>query len=220
VGKGEGFYLPACHKPNVGSNPKKDTIQMIETLRQKRLFSNREFELTDQELSIKSFSPKEKKEFTIKLDTLGQEIYYQSDPPTIKNIIAAICGLVPVAITIAYFFAKEPPDSATTVVNLVIWTPMALILFLSKGKNDVHIIGGQNTATFFRDIPNIETVDNFVKKVIDKSKECIYKKYAKVDTDLPEEQQMSTFHWLYSRDIISETEYERLKQEYKTKKIF
>lgn len=98
---------------------------MTETLKQRRLFSKRQFELTNQELSVKSHSLKEKKEFTIKLDTLGQEIYYQSDPPVIKNIIAAICGLVPVAITIAYFFAKEPPDSATTVVNIVIWTPMA-----------------------------------------------------------------------------------------------
>jgi hypothetical protein len=193
---------------------------MTETQIQKGLFSKREFQLTDQELSVKSYSPKEKKEFTIKLDTLGQEIYYQSEPPTIKNIVTAICGLVPVAITLAYFFAKEPPTGSTTVVNIVLWTPMALLLFLSKGKNDVHIIGGQNTATFFRDIPNKETVDNFVKKVIEKSKDCIYKKYAKVDTDLPEEQQMSTFHLLYSRDIISETEYERLKQEYKTKKIF
>jgi len=189
-------------------------------LKQKRLFSKREFDLTDQELSVKSQSLKEKKEFIIKLDTLGQEIFYQSDPPIIKNIIAMICGLVPIAITFAYFFAKEPPDKATTIVNLILWTPMALILFLSKGKNDVHIVGGQNTATFFRDIPDTKTVDTFVQKVIEKSKEYIYKKYAKVDTDLPEEQQMSIFHWLYSRDMISEEEYERLKQEYKTKKIF
>jgi len=196
------------------------TTQMAEKLIQKRLFSTREFTLTDQELMIKSHSLKERKEFTIKLDTLGQEIYYQSDPPTIKNIIAFICGLVSVVIILAYFFAKEPPDSAIVIVNIVIWTPMALILFFSKGKNDVHIIGGQNTATFFRNIPTIEVVDSFVKKIIERSKGCIYKKYAKVDTDLPEEQQMSTFHWLYSRDIISEAEYERLKQEYKTKKIF
>ncbi len=79
---------------------------------------------------------------------------------------------------------------------------------------------GDKIQQHFRDIPNIEIVDNFVKEIIKRSKDCIYKKYAKVDTDLPEEQQMSTFHWLYSRDIISESEYERLKQEYKTKKIF
>jgi len=193
---------------------------MTEILKQKTFFSSREFVLTDQELSVKNYSLKERKEFTIKLETLGQERFYQSDPPTIKNIIATICGLIPIAITFAYFFATEPPDRPTTILNIILWIPIAVILSLSKGKNDVHIVGGENTATFFRDVPDTKTVDAFVQKVIEKSKDSIYRKYAKVDTDLPEEQQMSTFHWLYSRDIISEVEYERLKQEYKTKKIF
>lgn len=189
------------------------------TLKQKRLFSSREFTLLDNDLFIKTKSLSERKEFSVKLESLGQQIFYESNPPTIRYIIGSIIALGLLFMTIAYVLGEETLNDRAFIANFLIWAPISLFIFLYKDKQDVHITGGQNIVTLYQNHPDKLTVDNFIQTVIKKSKNNIYKKYAKVDPDLPESQQMQTFHWLLTQDIIDEKEYNRLKQEYKTKKL-
>ena len=191
----------------------------MKTLKQKRLFTTREFTLTESELHIKTKTINDYKVFSFKLDTLGQQIYYHSNPPIVKNIIGTVFALIPIIAAYNYFTGDETIDKGTLLINIIIWIPITVIVFLVREKQDIHIIGGQNTVSVFQNIPDKETAELFIHTIINNSKKYIYNKYAKVDPDLPEEQQISTFHWLLTKDIITENEYEQLKHEYKTKKL-
>lgn len=188
-------------------------------LKQKRLFSRREFELTDKEVKVKTSSLKENTEYTVMLEFLGNQITYHSDNMIIKNVIVIIFGLVPIALVLGYFFANEPPDEGTVLLNLVIWIPLTIGIALTKGKKDTHIVGGTQSLTLYQDIPSKEEVDNFVGSVIERTRKVVRSKYFKVDPDLPEETQINIFHWLVNSEFISEQEYEDIKEEYKNKRL-
>lgn len=188
-------------------------------LTQKRLFSRREFELTDKEVKVKTSSLKESTQYTVKLEYLGNQVTYHSDNMIIKNVIVSILALVPIALVFGYFFANEPPDGGTVLLNLVMWVPLIIVLSLARGKKDTHIVGGAQSLTLYQDIPTKEEVDKFVQSVIDRTRKVVRSKYFKVDPDLPEETQMNTFNWLVNSEFISEQEYEDIKEEYKNRRL-
>jgi hypothetical protein len=190
----------------------------MKLLTQKRLFNQRNFELTDKVLKVKTKSLKEKAEYEIKLEDIGNRITYHSDNMIIKHIIVGLFALVPIGLIIHYLLTDDPEETSL-VVNCIIWIPLTIFLMLLKGKEDTHIVGGQQIVTFYQNTPNKKEVDEFANLVIKSSTDLIRKKYMKVDSDLPEETQMNTFHWLLNNEFISQKEYEGLKEDYKTNKL-
>jgi hypothetical protein len=188
-------------------------------LKQKRLFSRREFELTDKVVKVRTSSLKENLEYIVKLENLGNQVTYHSDNMIIKNVIVSIFALVPIALVLGYFFASDPPDDKTVLANLVIWIPLTIGLGLIKGKKDTHIVGGAQSLTLYQDIPTKETVDKFVANVIERTRKTVRNKYFKVDSDLPEETQMNIYNWLVNSEFISEQEYQEIKEEYKNRRL-
>lgn len=209
------FSFNRCtYKQNVVLNNMEKLI-----LIQKRLFSRREFEITDKEVRVKTSSLKENAEFTVKLEHLGNQVTYHSDNMIVKNVLVSIFALIPIALVLGYFFSNEPGDGGTVLLNLVIWIPLTIGLGLTRGKKDTHIVGGSQSLTLYQDIPTKEEVDRFVETIIDRTRKIVRSKYFKVDTDLSEEIQMNTFNWLVNGEFITVQEYEAIKEEYRNKRF-
>ena len=188
-------------------------------LKQKYFLASREFTLTDSEINAKYKTLKEHKEWTIKLDEIGNEILYRSFPKTPGYIAASVMGLFIIVLTLAFILDKGNPDIKILIVNYLIWIPLALFFLLKPAKKEIHILGGKYSLSFFQDRPNKEELKNFIDALLNSSKIYILEKYGKIDSDLPEATQMNILNWLKSRDIISQEKYEDLKHEYKIKKI-
>ena len=127
--------------------------------------------------------------------------------------------MIPIAFAIIYFFTEEPIEKNVVIVNLIIWPLLILILKAIRIKNDVSIVGGEQTITLYREIPSKPEVDNFVKIIIEKTRKTIRDKYFRIDLDIDEELQMNTFNWLLNNEYISKNEYEEVKLEYKNKRL-
>ncbi len=68
-------------------------------------------------------------------------------------------------------------------------------------------------------MPNKEEVEKFLDILISKVKDYLKEKYGKIDLDIPEDMLMRNFLFLRNSELITEKEYEELKEDYKQKKI-
>jgi hypothetical protein len=188
-------------------------------LKQKYLFSTREFVLTDTEIAVKQKTIKENKEWTVKLDEIGNKIYYHAQPKTPGYIAAAVFGVFIIILTIGFILDKNGKDYNILIINYLIWVPIILFFVLKPAKKEIHIINGKYSLSFYQDKPGKVEVEQFVNTLLKQSKQYILDKYGHVDPDLPEDSQMNILNWLKNSDIISQEKYDELKQEYKMKKL-
>jgi hypothetical protein len=194
---------------------------MENTLFQKRNFASRKFILDKQYLSIEHKSWKEEKSWKVRLDKIGNQKYYvkESNNPKILSII--IIGTIFISCTILYiFFNKHTRDNtiSTIIIDSVV-VLFGLLFIFKKVNNDINIIGGEQTLTFYNDTKNEKELNEFIDYVIQSANKYILDKYGKIDSDLPEETQLNILRWLKDRELINDKEYDSLKQEYKMKKI-
>ncbi len=121
------------------------------------------------------------------------------------------------------FFSEENTSESGNVVGLIIGVifggGVGLLAFLSPMRNELHLVGGSAQVMFFLNSPSKVEMENFIEEIIKRNHSLLLEKYGKIDPDLPEEIQMSNLYWLKNRCLISEEEYENLKQEYKTRRL-
>jgi len=189
-------------------------------LKQKQGFNKKEFELQNETLLIKTKTNGEYKEWSVKVEHIGDTKYYQSSTKLGPNIIGGICALFVLFVIIAFIRDNNKAENLWIMLGVVAMfgSISALLLFIPK-KKELHIIGGLEQVTFYPDSPGKKEVDEFIDQIINRSKKVLLNKYGKVDPDLPEETQMNQLNWLKNRDLISQETYEQLKQEYKTKRL-
>jgi hypothetical protein len=96
------------------------------------------------------------------------------------------------------------------VIGLSLFSPL---------KKEIHLVGGSVGLTFFKDSPSLEEVNAFISEIISLSKQLLLNKYAKIDSELPEETMFTQLNWLKNRDLITEEEYQELKDEYKNQRL-
>lgn len=189
-------------------------------LKQRQGYLRREFELTDDTLKIKTKSLGKNKEWSVKLEQLGFTKYYHYYSKVGQYIIGTIFSLV-VGVAIIGYLGEEDLSGnlGALIFSLIVFGGLALLAFLSPNKKELNLVGGEIQASFLIDSPTKEEVESFADKVIERSRNVLLSKYAKVDIDLPEETQMNQLNWLKNRDLIDEAKYEQLKMEYKTQRI-
>ena len=189
-------------------------------LKQKEGWAKREFELLKNDLRVKYKDGKGTKEYTVPLEEIGRTKFFNAPSQSANFISAAFFIGFAIVTTTGYLLSDGPKED-------IIWIILANAIFLSigaaciflRGKEEIHLTGGNTTISFFANSPSRSTVNDFIDKILSRNKEIILKKYAKVDPDLPEETQMNQLYWLKTREFITESEYEGLKNEYRTKKL-
>ena len=69
----------------------------------------------------------------------------------------------------------------------------------------------QQFITLFENAPNEATVDQFIEQLATHTKSYLKEKYGKLDKDFPIESQLQNFLWLKDRGVITNIEFEQLK---------
>lgn len=190
-------------------------------LKQKQGGKRKEFEIQNNlMLRVKEKQSGEVKEWMVNLETIGHSLIYQSATRKRLYILSSVLTAFLVFITGALFMSDDFAGNLPVVIGsyLIFGLMIALSLF-SPLKKEIHLVGGGVNLTFFQDSPSPEVVDEFIKEIILLSKKLILNKYAKIDSELPEETMYNQLNWLKNRDLITVEEYEELKQEYKTQRL-
>ena len=190
-------------------------------LKQKQGGKRKEFEIQNNStLRVKEKESGELKEWTVNLENIGYSLIYQSATRKRLYILASILAAFLLFITVALFMSDDLMGNLPVVIgSYVIFGLMIALSLFTPLKKEIHLVGGGVNLTFFQDSPSTEEVSAFINEIIRLSKQQLLKKYAKIDPELPEETMFNQLNWLKNRDLITEEEYNDLKNEYKTQQI-
>ena len=189
-------------------------------LNQKQGLTRREFELRDNVLKIKSESPfGDVKEWSVKVENLGEDKFYQSNSKTGITIFACLLCAFVFFMTVAFLVDTDKAQNIWVLLAIyALFGGPAIWIFLTPVKKEIHLLGGSSQVSFLRDCPSQQIVEKFIDELIQKTRKLLIEKYSRIDPDLPEDTQMNQLNWLKNKDLISEETYEQLKLEYKSKK--
>ena len=187
---------------------------------QKQGLKQRTFKLDKDKINLTYKTTSEFKEWSVNIETIGDEILIEKKSRKGSILLGGFFlafGIFFIAVNLAD--KEESLELWAWIAIALFYILIASIIFLVPLKNELHIVGGHSTLTFFLDSPNRNEVENFANKLIRKSKEILIDKYAKIDPYLPEETMMNQLIWLKNKGLISDKEYEAKKTEYKTSKL-
>ena len=190
-------------------------------LKQKQGGKRKEFEiLNNYMLRVKEKQSGELKEWTVNLESIGHNLIYQSATRKRLYILSSVLFAFLIFITVALFLSDDFMGNLPVVIGfyLLFGLMIALSLF-SPLKKEIHLVGGGANLTFFQDSPSNQEVNSFINEIIRLSKQQLLRKYAKIDPELPEDTMYNQLNWLKNRDLITEEEYNDLKNEYKIQRL-
>ena len=190
-------------------------------LKQKQGGKRKEFEIINNtDLKIKEKQSGELKEWTVKLDMIGYNLIYQESTRKRLYVLSSFFAGFLIFITIALYMSDDFKGNLPVVIgSYVLFGGMIALSLLSPLKKEIHLVGGNINLTFFKDSPSPEAVNTFISEIKRLSRQQLLNKYAKIDAELPEETVFTQLNWLKNRDLLTEEEYQELKNEYKTQRL-
>ncbi len=189
---------------------------MDTVLEQKRGFNLRRHTLFDDHILVETKTLQKSERYEVKLETIGWEKFYKSEPTLPAKILFGICAAIPLVLTALILLGIEKYEQGTFLVNWVIWPIFAVLLFarVKNPPDDVYLTGGQRSLLFYRAVPTEPEVTRFMDGVIARSKQYVKEKYAKANPDIPKDVYFGRLQWMKEKEVISESEYQALKIEY------
>lgn len=211
---GVGMFLYVCGRIIIISN-------MDNVLEQKRGRTYRKHILLPDKILVETRTLSKNTKYEVKLDRIGNDIQYQSESDKGHKIWFYFFLIMPLILLSLSITGQMPQYKLGFIIFISSLSFLcAMLRFIKKPQDDIFLAGGQNNLVFFRTIPNEERVLEFINQIQEAKKNYIKEKHAKVDVHLPEEVFIGKLNWLKSIEIIDETEFEELLNEYKIKKLF
>ncbi len=189
---------------------------------QKQGSRKNEFELNGNTLHIKTKSMGETKEWSVDVEYIGEERYYKTYSRLGPRIVGSLFFLVSLVSVVGFFMEKDWSNGdniGALILGVFLFGGLGLLAFLAPVRNELYLVGGSAQVMFLLNSPSKEEMENFIQEIIKRSKKTLLEKYGKIDIDLPEETQFNNLYWLKNRGLLSEEEYEELKEEYKVRKL-
>ncbi len=189
---------------------------------QKQGSRRREFELAENKLHVKTSSLGEKNEYSINIEYLGEEKYYKTYSRVGPRIVGSVFYLIMVITFIGFFQERNMAaieNLGALLLGIVLFGGLGSLAFFAPLRNELHLVGGSAQVMFLLNSPSKVEMEDFINELITRSRRILTDKYSKVDPDLPEEIQINNFYWLVQRGLISQEDYEDLKQEYYNQRL-
>lgn len=187
---------------------------------QKRGLQSRTFKLYNDKIIVETKTFKKNHKYELKLDRIGHEILYESDSVLPGKILCLILLAVPlILLTLKITGIDTKTNYSMVCFNFLCCYLLALFCYLKPHQDDIIIVGSQNDLNFYRQIPDESEVLKFVNLVISQSKLYTKEKLSKYDSSINEESYFNKLNWLKEKDIISEIEFQKLKDEFNFKRL-
>jgi len=186
-------------------------------LTQRQGSRHREFDLIENKLHVKTRSLGEKSEYTIDIENLGAEKYYKTYSRVGPRIVGSVFYVFMLMFVVSILLEENMAaieNFGKLILGIILFGGLGSLAFFAPLRNEIHLVGGSAQVMFLLNSPSKEEMENFINEIITRSRRILTDKYSKVDPDLPEEIQINNFYWLRQRGLISQEDYEDLKQEY------
>lgn len=181
----------------------------MKTLLQKKNFVTRELRISDTKLFCKVSKFGNTNEIDIPFENIdGEKVSFKSS----NNVLLLISmGLNLLSIINLFLdFGKW-----ISVIGFIIATILFVIYWFSIGDFwQVKLMDG-NSILVVKDVPNTETVDDFIAEIIKARNLHLIENFAYIDENLDYESQLNNFKWLKAVKAISKEEFEAKHAELK-----
>lgn len=191
---------------------------MIKELVQKKGLNFRKFYLYDDKIVIEERTSSKITKYDIELDEIGYKFFYEKENTNIGKIATWILATIPLILIIAYLLGAL--DGAPVIINSIVWGGLAIFGFVKQNKDDLILGGGQKAIFFYRNKPNEEAVMFFINKLIETSKKHIKKKYLMFKEYETDEEIINRLRWMLSIEVLSNKEYDIIREELKNRSLF
>ena len=176
----------------------------MKTLLQKKNFVTRELRISDTKLFCKVSKFGNTNEIDIPFENIdGEKVSFKSSN-NVLLLVSMSLNLISI-INLFLDFGKW-----ISVIGFVIATILFVIYWFSIGDFwQVKLMDG-NSILIVKDVPDTETVDNFIDEIIKARNLYLIENFADIDENLDYESQLNTFKWLKAVKAISKEEFEAL----------
>ena len=180
-------------------------------LLQKRGFRRKRFVIRENILRVETKDTNTTEAYEVSYEEIGDRIIITKAS---KRIFFASLFLPAVLMMGVAFpsMAGEYLHQTSYWVMLILFSLISVVLYFSTNYHRLVLSGGRRDLEFFRDRPSAAEVDAFVAKLLEKRKNYLKEKYTAFDETLSIDAQMSQLYWCKNNDIISEQEYESLRE--------
>lgn len=198
---------------------KRNKNRLVNEFTQKRGFNYRKFHLYHDKVIIETKTIRKIEKYEVKIDNIGFDILYQADNVIIGKIVMFICILIPILLVFLNLFNGQDILAAKTIMIFMVCWGFALINYSKQHQDDIILKGHQNLE-FYRSIPNEDEVLEFISLIVSSSKSYLKKKYYKLKEHSNEVDLQNTMTWLLDREVISESEFDKIMNDFHLRKSF
>ncbi len=190
----------------------------MEEINQRKGFQTRSYKINrnSEVVEVEYNSMKDKLKYKIKLTDIGNEIQYEADNVIAGKIFFVITTLITL-FCLGFYFFGNPEQPGGILVSALFWGFISIIGLLVPNKDDIVIVNGNKEVRLFRTKPSEEKATEFANHLINIANNK--KKEMFINFDLSEEHFMDNIQWLLAINLISKTELEELKSDYKLKQL-
>ena len=186
---------------------------MIKEFTQKKgIFSSRKFTLTEDRLIIREKTISNITQHEIFLDRIGYDKYYKADNVIIGKAVTVFTIFMPFLSVSSYINGKI--ELSLLVFFFGFCWFLVLMSVLKSNQDDIILTGGSVEINFYRNKPNEKDVSSFINEIIYASKKYMKEKYLKFEEYSSKEEYWEILKYLKNRNILSESEFSLLKEEY------
>ena len=190
---------------------------MQRILNQRKIFLTKRFEITERSLKVTVQSKFTFTESEYFFENLSNNVIRKKTVNFILLGILALC-IIGMGITVLSHFFEKDGSSVEDIFVYVTLGIIFLVLFLATRQSYINLFTIHGLSiTMFPNIPNAEAVNTFLTDLFAEQKRCFLKKYLSTDMNLTDEQLLNNLQWLWSKNILSEAEFDELKDNLKSK---
>ncbi len=172
----------------------------------RRFLKNQEFNILHSSLKVEKRTPLDSIEYEIPFE----HIHNKKKIQTITNNSLLVISFTLLVIGLLFQLGSNTEVSIILLIIAAFFLTLALIT--RQKVITIPTYDGDKIELFFNK-RNKQELLNFSNKIIEASNSFLLNKYGKIDKVLPLEAQLNNLNFLRDRDIITDKEYENLKNQ-------
>lgn len=191
---------------------------MIKEFIQKRGFNFRKFYLYSDKIVVESKTMSKIEKYEVKMDRVGFNTFYQADNVAVGKMLFVVFVIAPFFLLALRVYSEQKLSIEGLIIGTIFFWGFALLNYLKQHQDDIFL-KGQQDLVFYRNIPSEIEVIEFIDLIVLTSKRYLKKKYFRFDENTDENEFKNTMRWLLDNDVISISEFEKIKYEFHIKRI-
>ena len=185
---------------------------MNPTLRQRRFFLTKAFEISNKSLKVKISTPISSVEDEIDFENISTKYSRKKLPKTVWLIFSALAFIAILIAIFSHFLDKNGSSISDIMFYVVLFIAFITLLYLTYENEIIVPLYIGKSLSFYSNSPSKKEVDDFIELLKVEHKNYLLRRYGEHSVYLTEEQMSNNLKWLWERKVITDDELQSLRE--------